>query len=242
MKDPRQIILNQVKFHEDLETISYDYTLDDQRRIVSYRFDGDRSVRVGVREKASGAPFIELRASRDGIRARTPEGEIKLVKGEWVLPPATDEPSVWLLVQDPVKNPTLTPVLLYDRFWESPRPPGSPDGEESSAWTGTVTGLPGSIWALIQLWEWLGGSSGDCLNPGQETQCTEVDVDGNPSVVTFRCDCGMPFCNEVSIPISVQVTLVDESGNVLGTENQIRETVQCACYCMEVVISTGGSR
>ena len=223
---------------EDGKTISYQFTLDGQRRIVSYHFDGDTSVRMGVREQPGGAPFIQLLATRGGIRARTPEGEFTLVRGKWVLPPSTDRRSVWLLAQDVAKNATLTPVVLHDRFWDARRPPDGPDEEvqESSSWGPTIVGVPGMLWSLYKIWEWLGGE--DCLNPNQRTQCTETDVAGKETVVTFTCECGSPMCNQTAIPVDVAVAVVDASGNI-STETQTRTIVVCNCYCLELEFNPG---
>jgi hypothetical protein len=237
MNDPQSVTLKQVTFHDDLKTLSYQFMLDGQSRTVSYRFDGNKSVDVDVREKSGGEPFIQLRATSAGIRARTPEGEFKLTRRKPVLPPSTDQLSVWLLAQDFVKNTSTAPRPMLDRFlaaWSAAN--GAGGAKQASSRWGDVLGVPGAVWDTIQLLDWLFGD-GDCLNPNQQTQCTETDANGQDTTITFQCECGMPICNQSGVAVNVTVIVTDSSTGEQHIETETVMTYICFCYC--IVIGSG---
>ena len=233
MNDPRKVTLNRVTFHTDSQAVSYQFTLDGQQRVVTYRFAEGGAARIDVRQKVGGDPFIELRATRNGIQARTPDGEFALSRRKRVLPASTDQASIWLLAQDFVKNTTTAPGAILDRAWEVWSAQNDPVDEVVS---GNV-GWPGALWALIQLWEWLGGSGG-CLNPDQETQCTETDAQGNDKTIDFKCDCGTPICNQSTTSVDTLVAVTDSTTGEIRIETVPVVVVQCFCYCIEM---TAGS-
>ena len=238
LRDPRRITLDRVTFHDDLKTISYHFTLDGEQRIVAYHSEREGRGRVGVQEKAGSEPIIQVQASRNGMRARTRQGEFQLVKGRLVLPPETDWRSLWLLAQNPLSNSSLTPKRIYtevlDGWVHAPGEP-EPDSAAGSASMGIALDLIG---LLFDLYDHLGG--GNCLNPNQQTQCTETDVSGNDTVITFECPCGQPICNQITTSVSVQVVTTDPDTGERETTTEQRPITVCACYCMEISIGTGG--
>jgi hypothetical protein len=235
LRDPRNVTLDRVTFHEDHRTLSYRFTLDGEDRIISYRSEGEGDARVGVRDKMGGEPIIQLLAGRGGVRARTRAGEFKLTNGKLLLPPDTDWRWLWLLVQNPLANLSLAPHRIYNQALNV-RVPGrdEPEPESFASWGGFVDILGG----LFDPWGWFGGGE-DCLDPGKEAECTETDAEGNSSQITFKCDCGTPMCNAVTTTVDMPAIVTDSSTGETSVGTVQRTITMCACFCMELTISTG---
>jgi hypothetical protein len=232
MKDPENLVLKHVKFHRDLKTITYFFRLDSKDRSISYSFEEDDKVKIGVRETSEGVPFIELLAAHDNVRARTRDGEFVLDKGKRVLPATTDEPSIWLLAQDWINNSTTTPGRLLDMVIEQLP-------ADSEVETSAFLGLGNLIALLKDLFGWLWpGGDDDCLNPDQWTTCTETNIQGEETEVKFTCDCGTPFCTNQAFTAEVPILVTDESTGEQHADSMIVTYTVCVCWCQ--VIEMGG--
>ncbi len=220
MSDPQKLALQHVKFHEDLKTVSYFFDLDGDERVISYGFHEDDAVRIGVRKTPRDTPLVELRAGRDSIRARTPEGEFVLERGKRVLPPTTDEPALWLVAQNWINNTTTAPDRLLEIAGTM-----LPAGSEVE-----VSGIKINInWD--DFWDFF--SEDGCLSPGQTTSCTETDTAGNSHQIEFKCDCGTPFCTTQSFSSEVPVLVTDSSTGEVRHDNMTVTYTVCICWCMD---------
>ena len=202
MKDPEKLVLKHVKFHRDLKTISYFFSLDSKDRVISYGFEEDDKVKIGVRKTPGGTPLIELLAAGDIVRARTRDGEFVLEKGKRVLPATTDELSMWLMAQDWINNSTTAPGRLLDMV-------GLQLPADNEVETSAFFGLGNLIAKLKDITDWFGGGGDDCLNPDQTTTCTETNIHGAEEVVEFTCECGTPFCTVQSFTSEVPILVTD---------------------------------
>ena len=228
MLEPQSVALEHIKFHDDEMRVSYSFSVDGEDRVLSYDVGDVDALKAEVRPTLDGNPLIELFANRRGVRARTSEGEFTLRKGTQVLPPATDERSVWLLAQNFLTNTTTSPQAHLARVAASLPADrkvafGRRQAGESSArlfpWVG-------------EIWDWF--MEDDCLSPNQSTDCTEQDQTGKINTVHFTCDCGIPICTNVTMTVDVPIMIFDLS---TGTWTAGTETVTytvCFCYCIEM--------
>ena len=218
--------LQRVEFATDSQAISYFFKSGNKQRILTYRIGADSTVIAEVTPTPGGKPFIQLFASRSGVRARTPSGEYQLIKRKRVLPSTTDSLSVWLLANNFATKPTTAPVSLYEQaVQELARKKRAPVRALPALANRTGIFSDRALTALSEGWLSQGADDGsegesDCL-PGNST-CTEIDLSGNTKTIYCYCDCGTPVCYEVLLSAQVQVIQRNES---TGEETIYTETV-----------------
>lgn len=229
MKDPQEFALEHVKFHEDGKAISYQFKLDGESRIATYRHDGDDRMIVDLQTKPRSRSLIQLVVTQDNARARTPEGEYLLSKKGRVLPKSTDQRSLWIITQHFIENLTTRPQALADRALQE---------LESQDETGTTRSLLldgiGFVADMITIWQWLWGwFDEDCLAPNQKTICYQDQPDGSEEPIEFVCPCGTPICLEQQMTTEIPIVVRLEDGST-ETRSETVYYSQCVCYCQVI--------
>jgi hypothetical protein len=231
--EPREYSLQRIVFHDNAPSVSYEFSVDGQQRILSYDLSDLNLVKADVRAAAGQPPLLSMIARPTDVRLRTVDGEFPLHKGAVSVPVTTDSRSFWLLGQNFLNNSTTAPQVHLDMV-AALLPENTKlrlkHGADSSA-----SKLNPFSW-VPNIFDWF---SDDCLSPDNSTECTEQDETGKVNTVTFTCDCGIPICTNMTMTVDVPVMIFDSSTGTFHAGTETKTYTVCVCTCMSLG-SAGG--
>lgn len=217
--------IKKVLLDETNESVTYYTSVAGRARTVSYALVDKEHVQMSVTD-GRGKTLLRVRmsdkeargqAGRERFRAR-PGAQIELAE-------VVDARTAWVVKHDLIRRSSISLKQLLP-FLQG-------DEDDESVQSGFLVGV-GAIFLDI-IWDWWnGGSGGNCANPGQQTMCTEQDVNGNMNTIVYTCDCGTPICAQQSISVEVQVAAQNATTGEISSQTEVRNFTKCVCYCMEM--------
>ncbi|MEM1055589.1 MAG: hypothetical protein AAGI52_08675 [Bacteroidota bacterium] len=204
------------------ETLDYQFEVDDAVWTLSYASPQRGVGVVRVTDKGGNEVLAVRQGQRTAVRING--RRVVLRDGQSLYEVEGVEPdAVWLVEQNVGASRSIGTGWLQEiTAGGSSTPPAT-----QRLWR--VPDLVGDIIGGIVG----GGSGGGGGCSSSETSCTEEDVNGNSTIVTHRCSCGVAFCTTQQFTVEVPVVVAQANGST-EVQSEQRSFTRCLCGCLKL--------
>ncbi|MEL6615792.1 MAG: hypothetical protein AAFQ43_08645 [Bacteroidota bacterium] len=212
-------------------SIDYQFEIDGTILTLSYT-SPQRGISVVRVLNKRGQEVLALRGGPRGTDVRVNGRRVELRDGQSLYDVVgVDVEAVWLVEQNAGASRSVGTDWLQDVVADANG--GTLPSTSQSPYS--VPRLVGGI--LRGIFDGIagggGGSGGGDGCSSSSTTCAEEDINGNTTLVTHRCACGVAFCSTQQFTVEVPVVVGQTDGST-EIRNETRTFTRCLCGCLKL--------